>query len=326
MDALRVENIRKYFRNGVSFGKDEVLHDVSFFAGNGEILGFLGPNGAGKTTTIKIILGLIHPDYGRVRIFGGSIGDSMTRNRIGFLPENPSFYPHLTLEEFLVFCGKMSGMKKNEIKKRMDIVVDMVGLTSHLKRRLNGFSKGMIQRGGLAQAVLHDPDLLILDEPFSGLDPLGRKIVKDFLLGFKSRGKTIFFSSHILSDMEALCDRACIIRQGLIVKEVGLDGLFKMGEGKVEVTARGYQKKLEGEIEDFTDSIKRVGDEAFILVNKQEYVRSVIKHLLDNGSEVLKVAGVQPTLEEIFVNEVASDRNADKDGISGDRKQLKTTV
>jgi len=202
----------------------------------------------------------------------------------------------------------------------------MVGLAKHKKRRLSAFSKGMTQRAGLAQAVLHDPDLLILDEPFSGLDPLGRKVVKDFLLGFKSRGKTIFFSSHILSDMEELCDRACIIRQGVIVKQVGLDELFKMGEGKVEITARGYPGELQEEIKEYTDSLQRSGDETFILVNKQEYVRSVIKHLLDNGAEVLKVSSVQPSLEEIFLNEVSADRNVIKDGLTGDKKLIKTSV
>ncbi len=326
MDILNVENIRKSFRNNISFGKEEVLRDLSFFAGEGEILGFLGPNGAGKTTTIKIIVGLIRPDSGKVRILGNSVSDRRTRRLIGFLPENPFFYPHLTLEEFLIFCGKMSGMKGKMLKVRMESMIDKVGLARHKKKRLSTFSKGMIQRAGLAQAVIHDPDLLILDEPFSGLDPLGRKMVRDFLLELKDRGKTIFFSSHILSDMEALCDRVSIIREGVIVKNVGLDELFIMGEGKVEITARGYPECMAGEINQYADSVQRSGDETFIVVNRQEYVRSVIQHLLNNGAEILRVAGVQPSLEEIFVSEVAAVENGNQKTTTGEMPGVETSV
>ncbi len=326
MDILNVENIRKSYRNNISFRKEEVLRDLSFFAGEGEILGFLGPNGAGKTTTIKIIVGLIRPDSGKITILGNSVSERQTRSMIGFLPENPFFYPHLTLEEFLVFCGKMSGMKGKKLKVRMESMIDRVGLARHKKKRLSTFSKGMIQRAGLAQAVIHDPDLLILDEPFSGLDPLGRKMVRDFLLELKGRGKTIFFSSHILSDMEALCDRASIIREGVIIKNVGLDELFIMGKGKVEVTARGYPESMTGEINQFTDSVKRSGDEMLIVVKRQEYVRSVIQYLLNNGAEVMRVAGVQPSLEEVFVSEVAAGENRNKKSITGELSRVETSV
>ncbi|MCD6380416.1 ABC transporter ATP-binding protein [bacterium] len=320
MDILSVENIRKSFRNNFSFGKYEVLHDVSFFAGEGEILGFLGPNGAGKTTIIKIIMGLIKPDSGSVRILGGPVSDRETKRVIGFLPENPFFYPHLTLGEFLIFCAKMSGMKGKSLGSRIESVIEQVGLAGQKEKRLSGFSKGMTQRAGLAQAVLHDPDLLILDEPFSGLDPLGRKIIRDFLLELKARGKTIFFSSHILSDMEALCDSAYIIREGVIVRHVGLDEVFKMGEGKVEITARGYPLGLDGEIGKFINSEERLGGETFIVVNRQEYVRSVIQHLLNNGADILKVVGVKSTLEEIFVNEIGLQVTESKNGFMGKKK------
>ena len=238
MTVLRVEKVKKSFRGELLLAKREVLHGVSFQASSGEIMGFLGPNGAGKTTTIKIMLGLTRPDSGEVRILDRPAGDRSAMARVGYMPENPYFYPHLSLDEFLGFCGQMSGMVRDGIGRRISEVIELVGLTQHRGQRIKGFSKGMLQRTGLAQAILHEPDLLILDEPFSGLDPLGRVMVRDLLLEMKRHGTTIFFSSHILPDMEALCDRTCIIREGVIVRHLGLDELIRLGEGKIEVTAR----------------------------------------------------------------------------------------
>ncbi len=293
----------------MSLAKTAVLRGLSFSAGEGEILGFLGPNGAGKTTTIKIVLGLIKPDSGSVRVLGRPVSERAVKRVIGYLPENPYFYPHLSLIEFLTFCAKLSGVEKAVLRRRIDEIISLVGLPGDRDRRLRGFSKGMIQRAGLAQAVLHDPDILILDEPFSGLDPLGRKLVRDFLLGLKTEGKTIFFSSHILPDMEALCDSTCIIKEGKIALKVGMDELIRIGEGKVEVTARNCPQTFTENIREYIENEKRTGDEVVLVVRRQELVRTVLKYLLDNGAEIIRVVNQHPTLEEVFVGEVAPGGN-----------------
>jgi ABC-2 type transport system ATP-binding protein len=306
-ETLRVDSIRKTFRGELGMAPKEVLHGVSFEAHRGEILGFLGPNGTGKTTTIKIILGLIRPDSGRVTIFGKNAGDRVSLARLGYLPENPYFFPHLTLREFLQYCGSLSGIDGELLKDRCVEMMTVTGLSESADRRLKGFSKGMTQRVGLAQAILHDPDLLILDEPFSGLDPLGRKMVRDILLDLKKKGKTIFFSSHILPDMEALCDRTVIIRDGRVVKNISMDEVFRMAGSGTEVIARGCGEDIIEGITDYIDRVSCRGGETFLHVKKHEYVRTIIQHLYNNGAEVLKLLPEQLTLEEIFIREISGD-------------------
>ena len=305
MNVLSVDGIKKHFRGDMSLAKREVLRGVTFHAREGEVLGFLGPNGAGKTTTIKVILGLIRAHAGRVAIFDRPPGDARAMARVGYLPEMPYFYPHLSLAEFLEFCGRMSGIGRSDLPGRMDAVIEMVDLAPHRARRLKAFSKGMLQRAGLAQAILHDPDLFILDEPFSGLDPVGRKMVRDILVDLKKRGKTIFFSSHILSDMESLCDRVCIIRDGVIAKSVVLDDLLRMGEGTVEVTARGWRAEMMQGIKEYVESARTTGEDVFLVVREQRFVRPVIERLFDGGAEVLAVVNRHRTLENLFLKEIA---------------------
>ena len=305
MNILSVDGIKKHFRGDMSLAKREVLRGVSFHAREGEVLGFLGPNGAGKTTTIKVILGLIKANAGSVAIFDRPPGDARSMARLGYLPEMPYFYPHLSLLEFLGFCGGMSGVRRGDLSGRIETIIEMVDLTPHRGKRLKTFSKGMLQRAGLAQAILHDPDLLILDEPFSGLDPIGRKMVRDILVDLKKRGKTIFFSSHILSDMETLCDRVCIIRDGIIAKSVALDDLLRMGEGTVEVTARGWRADMLQGVKEYVESARTTGDDVFLVVREQRFVRPVIERLFDGGAEVLAVVNRHRTLENLFLREIA---------------------
>ncbi len=319
MTVLSVDGVKKSFRGELSLAKREVLHGVTFHLSSGEIMGFLGPNGAGKTTTIKIMLGLTRPDAGEVRILERPAGDRSAMARVGYMPENPYFYPHLSLDEFLGFCGQMSGMGRESMQRRISDVIELVGLTSCRGQRIKGFSKGMLQRTGLAQAILHEPDLLILDEPFSGLDPLGRVMVRDLLLELKRRGTTIFFSSHILPDMEALCDRTCIIRDGVIVRHLGLDELIRLGEGKIEITARGCGDDAVEAIAEYIEVRSDTGDETFIVVKKYEFLRSVIQTLYNHGSEILKVVNKHPTLEEVFLSEILG-RKKKKDSIGSERE------
>ncbi len=322
MNILSVDGVKKSFRGDMSLARREVLRGVSFHAREGEILGFLGPNGAGKTTTIKAILGLIRPDAGSVTIFDSAPGNARAMARIGYLPEIPYFYPHLSLAEFLDFCGRVSGVARAGLADRIDRAVETVDLAPHRGRRLKHFSKGMLQRAGLAQAILHDPDLYVLDEPFSGLDPIGRKLVRDVLVDIKRRGKTIFFSSHILGDLETLCDRAVIIRDGRIAKTVELDDLMKMGEGSVEVTVRGWRDHLMQGIKQYVESARTTGEDAFLVVREQRYVRPVIERIYEGGAEVLAVVNRHRTLENLFLREIAPPQA----GAAPERREEKTVI
>ena len=211
MDVVRLDGVSK------AFGSVRAVNALSLAVGQGEILGFLGTNGAGKTTTIKMLLGFFRPDAGRVTVLGGDPCDAATRRKIGFMPETAYYYPYLNVRELLAFYGGLCGMSKDQIRTRSEMLIARVGLTDAGNRLLRTYSKGMLQRAGIAQALLHDPDLLILDEPLTGLDPLARIQFRDLILELRRQGKTIFFSSHELSEAELICDRVAILKQGALV-------------------------------------------------------------------------------------------------------------
>jgi len=220
---IKLENVTK------RFGSVHAVEDLTLSLADGEIFGFLGTNGAGKTTTIKMLLGLIAPDSGTIEVLGGDPRKAVTRRRIGFMPETAYYYPFLNVRELLAFYGGLCGMEPKRVKERTEELLVKVGLESAAKRQLRTFSKGMLQRAGIAQALLHDPDLLILDEPLTGLDPLARIHFRDLILELKEAGKTIFFSSHELSEAELICDRVAILKGGACVfngavKEIAGDG------------------------------------------------------------------------------------------------------
>jgi ABC-2 type transport system ATP-binding protein len=214
LTAILVKDVSKTFKGDLRTKKVKALEGLDFEIAQGEVFGFLGPNGAGKSTAIKILLNLIYPDSGSASILGRDVCDKNVRKYVGYLPENPYFYDYLTAEELLWFAGRASGMAKKAIHDRTDSLLRKVNLQQARKRQIRTYSKGMVQRAGLAMALIHDPQVVILDEPMSGLDPLGRKMVVDLILELKSEGKTVFFSSHILTDIERLCDRAGIIVNG----------------------------------------------------------------------------------------------------------------
>ncbi|MDD2459593.1 MAG: ABC transporter ATP-binding protein [Kiritimatiellia bacterium] len=211
MDTVVIQNVSK------RFGSTLAVDNLSLTVHPGEILGFLGTNGAGKTTTIKMLLGLLSPDSGRVRVLGGDPCSPATRSRIGYMPETATYYPYLNLRELLFFYGGLCGMPRSAIRARAEILIERVGLGTASSRLLRTYSKGMLQRAGIAQALLHDPDLLILDEPLTGLDPLARIHFRDMILELREQGKTVFFSSHELSEAELICDRVAILKQGALV-------------------------------------------------------------------------------------------------------------
>ncbi len=221
-----------------------VVSDVSVEVKQGEIVGLLGPNGAGKTTTIKSVLRLIFPTEGEITIFGRSADDREAAKRIGYMPENPYVYQYLKPLEFLDLCGRLTGIPKSERRDRSEAMVDKVGLRHAVDRPIGKFSKGMMQRVGLAQALLHDPELLVLDEPMSGLDPIGRKEVRDVLLEQRARGKTLLFTSHILSDVELLCDRVVIMQRGEIKSEGKVHDLLETASKRFEIRLSGASAAL----------------------------------------------------------------------------------
>ncbi|WP_457551905.1 ABC transporter ATP-binding protein [Desulfobacula sp.] len=225
MTAILFKKINKTFSTG--FKKYPVLHDVSFQVNKGEIFGFLGPNGAGKSTSIKLLLNFIQPSSGSIFIDDIMVGKNNFQHRIGYLPETPCFYENLTGFETLIFAGKTSGMDKKILKGAVEKALNRLDLNPAGDKLIKAYSKGMKQRLGIAVALIHDPEIFILDEPMSGLDPMGRKLITDVILELKQRGKTVFFSSHILSDIEKLCDRIGILNKGKLLYIGSIHELIK---------------------------------------------------------------------------------------------------
>ena len=239
---IKISGISKEFHEGIGAKRIKALEDLDLDVQKGEVFGFLGPNGAGKSTTMKILMNLVFPDKGSASIMGKDVRDRETRRHVGYLPENPYFYDHLTADELLWFGGKASGLSSAALKKRTEELLVKVGLAGSRKRSLRTFSKGMVQRAGLALALVHDPDVVILDEPMSGLDPIGRKMVGDLILELKTKGKTVFFSSHILTDIERFCDRVGIIIKGRLRLVDKLDHLLSDSAGLEDIFMKEVEK------------------------------------------------------------------------------------
>ncbi len=238
--AVLIENLSKYLD-----GK-QVLFDINLTIAVGEVFGFLGPNGAGKTTTMKAILGLISPDEGNIHILGDSTLSNETKEKIGFMPENTYLYKYLTGREFLRFNGKFFQISENELEERIEEILKKVGLETAGDKLLAKYSKGMLQRIGLGQAIINNPSIVFLDEPMSGLDPIGRKMVKDLILDLKKQGTTVFFNTHILSDVESICDSFAIVHQGHLVANDSVKNLDKPLE---EYFIEKIHENTDGELE-----------------------------------------------------------------------------
>ena len=227
--VVKIDALSKIFKVGFWGRRVTAVDGLSLEVRRGEVFGFLGPNGAGKTTTLKILMGLIYPTSGAAWIFGRSVGDALAKAKVGFLPESPYFYDYLTGREFLKFYGHLFGLWGKILDTRIDELLELVGMAHARDLQLRKFSKGMLQRVGIAQALINDPELVVLDEPMSGLDPVGRKEVRDLILRLKESGKTIVFSSHILHDAELLCDRVAMILKGRLVASGHVSELIDQG-------------------------------------------------------------------------------------------------
>lgn len=302
-DLIVVDGLEKRFRIGLSMKKVHAVKGVSFRVAEGEIFGFLGPNGAGKTTTIKMLTGLIRPSAGTATLFEHPIPSAVAMKNIGFLPENPYIYPFLTPTEFVEMCGQLSGLSGKSLRDRTREVLGRVGVLYAADRPARRLSKGMLQRTALAAALVADPKLLILDEPMSGLDPIGRKEVKDLILDERSNGRTIFFSTHILGDVETLCDRVTIMRLGKIVVRGKLDELLRSDSQMVGAVVAGADEAFERFCKDQGWSFETAGGRLRIELPEKGAVDILLRKALDAGVSVEEVVPHHQTLEQLFVRE-----------------------
>ena len=300
---LKTEGLTKTFDVGFRRRRVTAVEGVDLEVQEGEIFGFVGPNGAGKTTTIKILMGLIYPTRGRAFIFEDPIPSQRAKSRLGYLPENPAYYEFLTGREALHFYARLSRVPAEVRARRCDELLEQVGLGPAADRQIRKYSKGMQQRLGLAQALVGDPSLVILDEPMSGLDPVGRKEVRDLILDLKRRGKTVFFSTHILPDVETLCDRVGVILGGRL-RDVGrIEDLLSVNVRAVELTALVPEPAraalTQGQI------VRRDGDRFTVSFSDESAAEAAVRAVVTAGGRVLSLTPHRDTLEDFFVRRLA---------------------
>jgi len=302
MTAIDILGLEKTYSVGFWRKKPRcALRPLHLQVEEGEIFGFLGPNGAGKTTTLKLLMGLVYPTAGSAKILGMEINDPRMKAQIGFLPEQPYFYDYLTAGELLNYYGQLSGVAPKERSRKVREVLERVGLPDVMRVQLRKFSKGMLQRVGIAQAILHDPRIVFLDEPMSGLDPMGRREVRDLMEQLKQEGKTVFFSTHILSDAEALCDRVAIIHLGELRSVGAVADLTSSVEGKIELIWHGNQvpaamKALGADCHVSGDTVRAV-----LLEGNQD---AALEALRREPLRIISLIPVRTSLEEYFVRQV----------------------
>jgi ABC-2 type transport system ATP-binding protein len=304
--AIETQNLTKEYPHGFLHLKRKTsLENLTMQVEDGEVFGFLGPNGAGKSTTIKLLMGIIFPTAGSAQILGKPVSDVSMHRDIGYLPEQPYFYDYLTAAEVLDYFARFHGFSATERRERVQKMLRKVGLETAGKIQLRKFSKGMLQRVGLAQAIVHDPKLLILDEPMSGLDPVGRREVRDIILELKNAGKTILFSTHILSDAETLCDRVGVIAGGKLrgvgapgsivgVKSLGMEIIFELTGSAVQV-------------EKVRAKATKSGANYRMSVSEAELF-AALEELRGAGATIISVTQIKPTLEDFFMELVGKDR------------------
>ena len=302
---MEIENLTKDFT--VGFWKKRpvrALDNLSLQINQGEIFGFLGPNGAGKSTTIKLLMNLLYPTSGSARIFGEPVSSTPMRENIGYLPENPYFYDYLTPVELLVYVGRLFGLGGDELKKRTRALIEDVGLGHAENRQLRKFSKGMVQRLGIAQALINEPKIVFFDEPMSGLDPLGRMDVRRIILSLKARGVTVFFSSHILPDVEAICDRVAILNRGKLQEVGALADILKVGVKSHEIIVSGGAPDIKDAIGGLCEVIHVMGDRFQLRVRDGKAIEEVLRFVSDRRLELISVNPIRPSLEEHFKSAV----------------------
>jgi len=283
------------------------VRNLSLSVRRGEIFGFLGPNGAGKSTSIKMLLGLVNPSGGEAFVLGEPSGDVEVRRKIGFLPEDFRFYQWLTATELLEFHGRLCGMDTARLHERVPYLLDLVGLAPHRTKRLQGFSKGMLQRIGLAQALIHEPEVIFLDEPTSGLDPMGRRLVRDIIRAQRDRGATVFLNSHLLSEIEVTCDQVAFIRDGEIVATRDLHGP-EQENVRVAVRARKLTPQALAGLSQWAQCKPLDGDGVTLMAASRETLPEILRYLVQSGCEPFEFTPQRISLEDLFMEIVGEDR------------------
>jgi ABC-2 type transport system ATP-binding protein len=301
---LLVRGLSKTYRVGhVLQRRRPALVDLDLEVRAGEILGYVGPNGSGKTTTLKLLIGLLRPDKGEAFVLGEPVASRGWRHRVGYLPEHPYLYDYLSAREYLDYVGRLFGLGGERRRDRTRELLARVGLERSASTPMRRFSKGMVQRVGIAQALVNDPDFLILDEPMSGLDPIGRRLVRDLILEQRSNGKTVLFSTHILSDAETLCDRVAVLRAGRLVKVGALGDLLRLDVSHVEVLVAGIPPDAPGL--DTAHRVERVGDRLRFEISETG-LAPLVTSVEAAGGRVLAVLPVRQSLEDYFFAEMGA--------------------
>ncbi|MBX9657111.1 MAG: ABC transporter ATP-binding protein [Nitrospiraceae bacterium] len=302
--VVQIENIRKVFRVGFWGRRVTAVDQLSLEVRRGEVFGFLGPNGAGKTTTIKMLMGLIYPTSGQARIFGHAVGDPAAKAKLGFLPESPYFYDYLTSREFLNFYGHLFGLWGGSLDRRVDELLELVGMSHAKDLQLRKFSKGMLQRVGIAQALINDPELVVLDEPMSGLDPIGRKEVRDLIFRLKESGKTVMFSSHILHDAELLCDRVAMIMKGRLVACGQVSELIQQGTThEVEMVVDRLSPEGLEHLRVLATKVMVSGERVIAVLSSQRQVDEALEVIRAAHAKLVSLTPHKASLEDLFIRE-----------------------
>jgi len=306
--ALATEELTKDFTIGFWRNRRyRALDRLSLEIEPGEVFGFLGPNGAGKTTTLKLLMQLVYPTSGRAEILGRPLGDLSVKRRLGYLPENPYFYDYLTAEELLAYFAALFGYPHRECRSRAARLLDEVGIAGERRLQLRKFSKGMLQRVGIAQALINDPELVILDEPMSGLDPLGRRDVRALILGLRDRGRTVFFSSHVLSDAEALCNRVAILAKGRLVAAGRLADMQAFRASGWELVVAGAGDDAIAALGARVRRTVRIGEGRYMLdLPLDPGPERLLADLAAAGAQLVSLNPIRQTLEDFFVAQVSS--------------------
>ena len=310
MDAIRTEALTKHYYVGFWRPRPYVaLEALTLNVRQGEVLGFLGPNGAGKTTAIKLLMQLIYPSSGRAEILGRPVGDVSVKRRVGYLPENPYFYDHLTAEELLDYFAALFGYSPAERRRRVASLLDEVGIGAERRLQLRKFSKGMLQRVGIAQAIINDPEVVFFDEPMSGLDPLGRREIRELILRLRDRGCTVFFSSHVLTDAETLCSRVAILTGGRLAAEGELSEMLAFQARAWEVVVAGLVDPVLERVA-ASDQVARVtplGAQRYALELPLSVAPDrVVADLAAHGAQLVSINPVRETLEDFFVRQTGA--------------------
>jgi len=301
MPVVEIENLTKDF--AVGFWRKRpirALDNLCLEVQRGEIFGFLGPNGAGKSTTLKILMNLLRPNSGSARILGEPVDTVAMHRRIGYLPENPYFYDYLTPVELLTYMGRLSGLRQPALSQKVEALLENVGLAYARTQQLRKFSKGMVQRIGIAQAIINDPEVVFLDEPMSGLDPLGRMEARRIMASLKARGVTVFFSSHILPDVEAVCDRVAILNKGRLQEVGALEDMLKVGIEGHEVILSGWTADILEEIRPWCEEVRCMGNRLRLRIGRRERLEGLLSFVYSHKLELISINPIRPSLEEYF--------------------------